>query len=93
MQFISKEKLIKVIKEEKNDLDIDRLTEILNVYGDTYYAEGCRMELCKRGKEISPKENKKTIEEPQAESKDEEEYTATIVLGVNGEILKNSVKW
>ncbi|KHD34351.1 metal-dependent hydrolase [Clostridium acetobutylicum] len=57
MQFIKKDKLIKVLEQEQNVLDINRLEEILNVYGDTYYVEGCNWELCKKGKEISAVES------------------------------------
>ncbi|ADZ20953.1 hypothetical protein BJV85_002093 [Clostridium acetobutylicum] len=53
MQFIKKDKLIKVIEKEENVLDINRLEEILDTYGDTYYVEGCNWELCKKGKEIT----------------------------------------
>jgi len=53
MQYINKDKLIKVLQMSKSkDFGMKKFERILEVYGDTYYAEGCRMELCKKGKEI-----------------------------------------
>lgn len=53
MQYINKDKLIKILQNSKSkDFGMKKLERILKVYGDTYYAEGCRMELCKKGKEI-----------------------------------------